>query len=123
MVDELWGCGCYSCEWSFLVVFFLFGSLLHLFALQVSVDKCTDSEDPQLQEGEQHIVDNGHLVAWNCDYKIEKAASGSWSSVKSGEGLVSVAHRSLCIPAWLSVNIGLSLHRTRYHLHANSQPR
>ncbi|KAI7240001.1 hypothetical protein KC330_g1525 [Hortaea werneckii] len=41
-----------------------------------------------LQEGEQHIVDNGHLVAWNCDYKIEKAASGSWSSVKSGEGLV-----------------------------------
>ena len=44
----------------------------------------------QLQEGEQHIVDNGHLVAWNCDYKIEKAASGSWSSVKSGEGLVSI---------------------------------
>ncbi|KAI6853370.1 hypothetical protein KC350_g8 [Hortaea werneckii] len=50
-------------------------------------NKCTDCDDIQLQEGEQHIVDNGHLVAWNCDYKIEKAASGSWSSVKSGEGL------------------------------------
>ncbi|KAK2606062.1 hypothetical protein QQS21_003580 [Conoideocrella luteorostrata] len=41
-----------------------------------------------LQAGEQHIVDNGHLVAWSCDYKIEKAGGGAMSSMKTGEGLV-----------------------------------
>ncbi|KAK5126615.1 hypothetical protein LTR85_009549 [Meristemomyces frigidus] len=45
-------------------------------------------ETIQLQPGEQHIVDNGHLVAWNCEYAIERAGSGGLSSVKSGEGLV-----------------------------------
>ncbi|EME87968.1 uncharacterized protein MYCFIDRAFT_184808 [Pseudocercospora fijiensis CIRAD86] len=40
-----------------------------------------------LQSGEQHIVDNGHLVAWSCDYKIEKAGGGAMSSMKTGEGL------------------------------------
>ena len=63
--------------------------------------KDTDSDGLQLQEGEQHIVDNGHLVAWNCDYKIEKAASGSWSSVKSGEGLVSILS-SLPLRTWVA---------------------
>ncbi|TKA62899.1 hypothetical protein B0A55_10736 [Friedmanniomyces simplex] len=38
--------------------------------------------------GEQHIVDNGHLVAWNCNYAIERAGGGTWSSAKTGEGLV-----------------------------------
>jgi uncharacterized protein (AIM24 family) len=42
----------------------------------------------QLQPGEQHIVDNGHLVAWSCDYSIEKAGGGSMTSLKTGEGLV-----------------------------------
>lgn len=42
----------------------------------------------ELRPGEQHIVDNGHLVAWSCDYKIEKAGGGSISSLKTGEGLV-----------------------------------
>ncbi|EXV05428.1 mitochondrial biogenesis protein family AIM24 [Metarhizium robertsii] len=41
-----------------------------------------------LQPGEQHIVDNGHLVAWSCDYRIEKAGGGAMSSLKTGEGLV-----------------------------------
>ncbi|KAM5361816.1 hypothetical protein ACJA88_014316 [Fusarium oxysporum] len=41
-----------------------------------------------LQSGEQHIVDNGHLVAWSCNYKIEKAGSGAMSGIKTGEGLV-----------------------------------
>ncbi|ROV94144.1 hypothetical protein VPNG_09348 [Cytospora leucostoma] len=41
-----------------------------------------------LQRGEQHIVDNGHLVAWSCDYKIEKAGGGLMTSMKTGEGLV-----------------------------------
>lgn len=39
-------------------------------------------------DGETYIVDNGHLVAWNCDYKIEKAAKGWISSFTSGEGFV-----------------------------------
>ena len=33
-------------------------------------------------------MDNGHLVAWNCNYAIERAGSGGLSSVKTGEGLV-----------------------------------
>lgn len=33
-------------------------------------------------------MDNGHLVAWSCDYKIEKAGGASSTSVKTGEGLV-----------------------------------
>ncbi|RGP74503.1 hypothetical protein FLONG3_6062 [Fusarium longipes] len=41
-----------------------------------------------LQPGEQHIVDNGHLVAWSCNYSIEKAGGGAISSLKTGEGLV-----------------------------------
>lgn len=44
----------------------------------------------ELQDGEEVIIDNGHLVAWAdyLDYKIEKAASGWLSSFTSGEGLV-----------------------------------
>jgi len=41
-----------------------------------------------LQPGEQHIVDNGHLVAWSCDYSIEKAGGGGMQAMKTGEGLV-----------------------------------
>ncbi|PCG90277.1 Mitochondrial biogenesis protein AIM24 [Penicillium occitanis (nom. inval.)] len=29
-----------------------------------------------LAEGESYYVDNGHLVAWNCEYIIERVASG-----------------------------------------------
>lgn len=42
----------------------------------------------QIPAGQQHIVDNGHLVAWNCDYKIEKAGGGLFTSMKTGEGAV-----------------------------------
>lgn len=43
-----------------------------------------------LDDGEEYIVDNGHLVAWPdyMEYKIEKASRGIVSSVTSGEGLV-----------------------------------
>lgn len=43
-----------------------------------------------LEDGEEFIVDNGHLVAWPdyMEYKIEKASSGWISSMTSGEGLV-----------------------------------
>ncbi|KAK7550909.1 tryptophan RNA-binding attenuator protein-like domain-containing protein [Phyllosticta citricarpa] len=42
-----------------------------------------------LVEGEKHIVDNGHLVAWSCKYVLERVASGGIvSGIVSGEGLV-----------------------------------
>ena len=43
----------------------------------------------QLAEGERYIVDNGHLVAWNTKYILERVASGGIiSGLSSGEGLV-----------------------------------
>ena len=44
----------------------------------------------KIDEGEEVIIDNGHLVAWPdyMDYTIEKASSGWLSSFASGEGLV-----------------------------------
>jgi len=43
-----------------------------------------------LAEGQEIIIDNSHLVAWpeGMDYKIQKASSGWFSSITSGEGLV-----------------------------------
>ena len=43
-----------------------------------------------LDDGEEVIIDNGHLVAWPdyMNYKIEKASSGWFSSIASGESLV-----------------------------------
>ncbi|KAI9849849.1 MAG: hypothetical protein M1837_000063 [Sclerophora amabilis] len=42
-----------------------------------------------LQPDEKYIVDNGHLVAWNCKYTLERIASGGIiSGMSSGEGLV-----------------------------------
>ncbi|KAJ5565941.1 hypothetical protein N7535_007579 [Penicillium sp. DV-2018c] len=41
-----------------------------------------------LVAGETYFIDNGHLVAWNCEYKIERVASGGLlSGFSSGEGL------------------------------------
>ncbi|KAF2009273.1 DUF124-domain-containing protein [Aaosphaeria arxii CBS 175.79] len=42
-----------------------------------------------LQENEKYIIDNGHLVAWNCKYVMERVASGGIiSNMSAGEGLV-----------------------------------
>ncbi|KAL2018006.1 hypothetical protein VTK56DRAFT_1386 [Thermocarpiscus australiensis] len=42
-----------------------------------------------LADGEKYIVDNGHLVAWNTKYVLERVASGGLiSGMASGEGLV-----------------------------------
>ncbi|KAI3534219.1 hypothetical protein CABS03_06375 [Colletotrichum abscissum] len=42
-----------------------------------------------LMEGEKYVVDNGHLVAWNVKYIMERVASGGIiSGLSSGEGLV-----------------------------------
>ncbi|PFH55938.1 hypothetical protein XA68_17368 [Ophiocordyceps unilateralis] len=42
-----------------------------------------------LMDGEKYIVDNGHLVAWNTKYVLERVASGGIiSNIAAGEGLV-----------------------------------
>ncbi|QRD88443.1 tryptophan RNA-binding attenuator protein-like domain-containing protein [Aspergillus flavus] len=42
----------------------------------------------QIPEGKTYLVDNGYIVAWNCKYKIERAASGGLlSAFSSSEGL------------------------------------
>ncbi|KAI1179183.1 tryptophan RNA-binding attenuator protein-like domain-containing protein [Nemania sp. FL0916] len=42
-----------------------------------------------LVDGEKYIVDNGHLVAWNVKYVMERVASGGIiSGFATGEGLV-----------------------------------
>lgn len=43
-----------------------------------------------LDNGEEVLIDNGHLVAWPdyMNYKIERASNGWISSLTSGEGLV-----------------------------------
>lgn len=42
-----------------------------------------------LADGEKYIVDNGHLVAWNVKYVMERVASGGiMAGFASGEGLV-----------------------------------
>ncbi|EOA90268.1 uncharacterized protein SETTUDRAFT_126192 [Exserohilum turcica Et28A] len=42
-----------------------------------------------LVANEKYIIDNGHLVAWNCKYVLERVASGGIiSNVSAGEGLV-----------------------------------
>jgi uncharacterized protein (AIM24 family) len=43
----------------------------------------------QLANGEKYMVDNGHLVAWNTKYILERVASGGIiSGIASAEGLV-----------------------------------
>lgn len=43
----------------------------------------------ELAEGERYVIDNGHLVAWDCKYVIERIASGGIiSGVAAAEGLV-----------------------------------
>lgn len=43
-----------------------------------------------LEQGQEVVIDNGHLVAWPdyMDYRIEKASNGWLSSAMSGECLV-----------------------------------
>ena len=42
-----------------------------------------------LNEGEDWVVNNDHLVAWNCPYSMELVQAGSLiSKVQSGEGVV-----------------------------------
>ncbi|KAJ2979815.1 hypothetical protein NQ176_g3025 [Zarea fungicola] len=48
-----------------------------------------DASSILLADGEKYIVDNGHLVAWNTKYILERVASGGIiSNLASAEGLV-----------------------------------
>jgi uncharacterized protein (AIM24 family) len=52
-------------------------------------DEDTELTVLQLVEGEKYIIDNGHLVAWNCEYIMERVASGGIiSNIAAAEGLV-----------------------------------
>jgi len=42
----------------------------------------------ELRDGEQHIVDNGHLVAWTCSYSVERVGKSTSHTVTTGEGAV-----------------------------------
>jgi uncharacterized protein (TIGR00266 family) len=55
---------------------------------QVVVASYGAIHEMELAGGEEHIVDNGHLVAWNCDYEIKKAAKGWITTATTGEGFV-----------------------------------
>jgi len=45
--------------------------------------------EKHLAEGEEVIIDRGHLVAWNCQYKMEKLGTGGFMSrLASGEWYV-----------------------------------
>lgn len=69
-----------------------FGAILRKDVSQVREEQNGSKEGlmrVQLQPDEKYIIDNGHLVAWNCKYVLERAASGGIISGKtSGEGLV-----------------------------------
>ncbi|CAF3328349.1 unnamed protein product [Rotaria sp. Silwood2] len=41
-----------------------------------------------LKQGEQWIVNNGHLVAWNCPYSIEKIGFSLMSGIRNVEAFV-----------------------------------
>ena len=67
-----------------------------LFVLQVSgsglllVSSFGSIHRKTLRPGERHVVDTGHLVAWegHMQYSLRKAASGFFKSFLSGEGMV-----------------------------------
>lgn len=107
-------------------------------------------DEKQLQENEKYIVDNGHLVAWNCKYALERVASGGIiSNMSSGEGLVckftglsilprqsenlsrfsvlikkTRAERALWLPLTVFVCAQLIcyLDRARHHIHSDQKP-
>jgi len=83
----------------------------------------SDSFLEQLQEGEKYIIDNGHLVAWNCDYKLERAASGGIiSNMTAGEGLICkfIGRWFLMNSTYFGYCVGLTDTITRYDRSGNS---
>jgi uncharacterized protein (AIM24 family) len=75
------------------------------------------SRDNQLEKDQKYIIDNGHLVAWNCKYVLERVASGGiLSNMHAGEGLVCKftgpgtvfmqTRNAQAFGAWLAANAG-----------------
>ena len=66
-----------------------FGAIIRKDVSGPPVPTWSDTNMKQLIEGEKYIADNGHLVAWNCKYVMERVTSGGIiSGFASGEGLV-----------------------------------
>ncbi|CUS08876.1 unnamed protein product [Tuber aestivum] len=60
----------------------------------------------QMTQGEQFIVDNDHLVAWNCKYTIERVASGG---IISSPGTVFIQTRNpTAFGAWIASHVPAS---------------
>jgi hypothetical protein len=76
----------------------------------------------QLQNNEKYIIDNGHLVAWNCKYVLERVSSGGIiSNAAAGEGLVcKFTGTQLLENSTLSRLLTMS-YRSGNHLHADPQ--
>jgi uncharacterized protein (AIM24 family) len=63
--------------------------LSNFFSYLVKLEQVLISRDNQLEKDQKYIIDNGHLVAWNCKYVLERVASGGiLSNMHAGEGLV-----------------------------------
>jgi uncharacterized protein (AIM24 family) len=84
-------------------------------SLYCTIDKADTTALAQLQKDEKYIIDNGHLVAWNCKYVLERVASGGIiSNMMAGEGLVCKftgpgtvfmqTRNAQAFSAWLSAN-------------------
>ncbi|CAF0897045.1 unnamed protein product [Rotaria sordida] len=73
-----------------------------------------------LRQGEQWIVDNGHLVAWNCPYSIERTGGGLISGIHAGEGFVCrftgpgtvyiQTRNPEALSEWISSHVAISSH-------------
>jgi uncharacterized protein (AIM24 family) len=63
--------------------------LSNFFSYLVKIGASTNQSRQQLEKDQKYIIDNGHLVAWNCKYVLERVASGGiLSNMHAGEGLV-----------------------------------
>jgi uncharacterized protein (TIGR00266 family) len=67
-----------------------FGAIIKKTVGFLSLERyCLYTDTQQLVENEKYIVDNGHLIAWNCKYVMERVASGGIiSGIAAAEGLV-----------------------------------
>lgn len=75
-----------------------------------------------LQPDERYIVDNGHLVAWNCKYNLERVASGGiLSNALAAEGLVCrFTGKSLAMKTYIHIH---TLPTTQTYLTSTLRPR
>jgi uncharacterized protein (AIM24 family) len=91
--------------------------LSNFFSYLVKIGASTNQSRQQLEKDQKYIIDNGHLVAWNCKYVLERVASGGiLSNMHAGEGLVCKftgpgtvfmqTRNAQAFGAWLAANAG-----------------